>query len=386
MTAMADQPGSEKGPSICMPTWRHFDLCAYQAPRYESQDVLAECADLHLIPLKPSWAFKTREYWHRRLVWRDFTGALSSANPGLSKIRLDRDYDVFVVACQTLKEILYLNAVENWKDRCRKSVCIIDELYAGEVEHSRNFLKLLRKFDYVFTELGESVEPISRVIGRPCYYLPAAVDTLRFTPFVGPWNRSVDVYSIGRRRQTVHEELLKLAAKDHIFYIYDTFQGGGEARVTDYRSHRDLTANTAKRSKFFMVAPAKWDKPEETRGQIAIASRYFEGTAAGAVLLGQATPTHEFERMFDWPQIVVPIAPDGSDIRDVIMSLQARPAALETIGRRNASEAMMRHDWVYRWRSMLEHIGERPGAALRARESRLHQIAQAGLAGKPAPE
>src|ERR1700752_169583 len=92
---------SATDPKVCLPSWRNFDLPAYLSPLYESQDVLADVCDLDIICLEPAWGFKLREEWHRRLVFSDITGALRYTNPGLQPVHLERDYDLFLVTCQT---------------------------------------------------------------------------------------------------------------------------------------------------------------------------------------------------------------------------------------------------------------------------------------------
>ena len=111
-------------------------------------------------------------------------------------------------------------------------------------------------------------------------------------------DRVVDVCSVGRRVKTVHGALLELVDRDRIFYVYDTLQTG-ESQASDHREHRDLYANTAKRSRFFVVAPSKVDVPEETRGQVEVAFRYYEGAAAGTVMVGHAPDCAPFRQMFE---------------------------------------------------------------------------------------
>jgi hypothetical protein len=136
-------------------------------------------------------------------------------------------------------------------------------------------------------------------------------------------------------------------------------------------------ANLAKRSRYFLVAPGKINSPE-TKGQIEIGLRYFEGSAAGAVLLGQAPDCEPFRRLFGWPDSVIEIKPDGSDVRDVLESLAKQPERLSEISRRNAAEALLRHDWGYRWSEVLDIAGLKPTPELEARKRRLRELA--GLA------
>jgi hypothetical protein len=48
---------------------------------------------------------------------------------------------------------------------------------------------------------------------------------------------------------------------------------------------------------------------------------------------------------------------------------------LDRIGRRNAAEALLRHDWVYRWKEILRIAGLAPSPEMDARERRLKELA-----------
>jgi len=161
-----------------------------------------------------------------------------------------------------------------------------------------------------------------------------------------------------------------------MFYVHNTLARDAECTPVDLVEHRDLYANLAKRSRFFIVAPAKMDVPEETRGQVAFGYRYFEGSAAGAVLVGQAADCEAFRRHFSWPDAVIEMQPDGSDAIEVISTLAANPERIRTISSRNAEEALLRHDWVYRWKNVLALAGLKPGPRMEARESRLEELAE----------
>ena len=61
--------------------------------------------------------------------------------------------------------------------------------------------------------------------------------------------------------------------------------------------------------------------------------------------------------MFDWPDAVVHVRPDGSDVEDVLCASSAEPERVRQIARRNAQEALLRHDWIHRWRRIFEIAG-----------------------------
>jgi hypothetical protein len=298
-------------------------------------------------------------------------------NPGLRRVRPTRDYNLFVALCQNAWDLLYINAIDGWKERCKVSVCWLDELWATDMSTRRHVLHGLRNFDHVFLSCQGMIGPLSDFLGKPSHFLPAGNDTIRFSPLPDPPVRSIDVYSIGRRWEGIHQALLGAASKRELFYIHDTYQDMARMAPIDYRQHRELFSNMTKRSKYFLVAPAKMDSPQETRGVVEIGYRYFEGAAAGAVMIGQAADSDAFRELFSWPDAVVEIRQDGSDTLRVLADLDANRERVAAISRRNTVEALLRHDWLYRWKKIFHVSGIQASPGMVAREERLKGLAHA---------
>jgi hypothetical protein len=174
-----------------------------------------------------------------------------------------------------------------------------------------------------------------------------------------------------------------LAGEGKLFYVYDTLQNTGDIETQDHGQHRDLYANVAKRSRFFMVAAAKVNLHSQTHGQVEVPFRYFEGAAAGGVLLGQSLDCDSFREMFNWPDSVIDVEPDGSDVVETLRKLASQPEVLCQISRRNAAEALLRHDWVYRWKQILAIAGFESTPAMEARIARLQELAALTATGGP---
>jgi hypothetical protein len=363
-----------------MPTTRGFSRRAYQCSLYEAQDVLLDIDDVDLICMEPEWGLPFRQKLQRRLLYRDVSRKLASWNPGIRRVQLSQEYDLFVAVCQNYWDLLYINAIDGWKEQCKTSVCWLDELWVADIPLSKYWLHILERFDYIFVGMSGTAGPLSKALGRSCRWLPGAVDCLRFSPYPAAPNRAVDVYSIGRRWGGIHRALLQASSRGEMFYLYDTFPSMANLEPYDHRQHRDLIANITKRSRYFLVAPGKMNSPEETQGQVTIGYRYFEGAAAGAVMIGQVPDCDAFSEAFPWPDVVIPIQSDGSDTLEVLAGLDADPERLSAISRRNAAEALQRHDWVHRWSEIFRSAGVEPSAGLAARESRLKQLA--GLAAQ----
>ena len=364
---------SGRAPRICLLTARRFERLAFQCGYLEAQDVLATCDDVDLVHLETEPGFESRLRWLRRLMYHDVSRRLAFVNPGLKHIRLTRDYDLLIVMCATYWDFLYVNALENWRDHCRTSVCWIDELWAAQLPRYRYWLPSLNRFDHVIVGLHGTAAPLGDMLDRRCEYVPGATDALRFSPYPDPPERVIDLYSVGRRLPGIHQALMNHASSKGLFYVYDSLEATGMA--PDHREHRRLYSSLAKRSRFFVVAPAKADASQETHGQVEIGFRYYEGLAAGTVMIGQPPECRPFEEMFDWPDVVVPLRRDGSDVADVVGALALEPARVQQISRRNARQALLRHDWAYRWRRVLEIAGLKVAPALEAREERLKATA-----------
>jgi hypothetical protein len=248
------------------------------------------------------------------------------------------------------------------------------EFYAGWLKEYDYHLKLLRDFDEVILCFSGSVPAVQGATGRPCHHVPLGADALRFTPYPDPPQRCIDIYSMGRRVDAVHNALLKKAGRNGMFYLYDTIPGL-LVQPKDHRQHRDLVANCARRSRYFVSYPAKVDAADETRGQSEVGARFFEGAAAGALMIGQAPTIPAFARDFHWPGAVVDIGSTEEEVLDALAKLEADPERAQILRRTNAVEALRGFDWGYRWKELLRIAGMEPLPRLAERERQLAQIA-----------
>lgn len=284
-----------------------------------------------------------------------------------------RTYDLLFVGCRDLLDLRLLAPLAPWRAAARFSICYIDELYESRDLGRSGELAVLRRFDGVFTGCQWSVPSFSKVLGRPCRYLPFSVDALAFCPYPDPPARVIDFYAMGRRPPGTHEALMRMGKDPNWFYLYDTTR---DARYTCRREHRRRLAALIQRSRYFLVNVGKANALHETGGQEEIGFRYFEGAAAGCVMIGEAPRTPSFEHLFGWPDAVVPLPYDSRDIADVIRQLEADPARVERIRRANVANSLRRHDHVYRWGEVLSVAGLKPTPAMERRIRLLDELAR----------
>jgi hypothetical protein len=365
-----DKTESSTSPRICLFSQRNMQRAVFRCISYEFEDVICDVDEVELLAPKPYRSFK---------IGRKFTNQLArhisvaSLNPGIRKLRLDRNYDLFFTWCQFPNDLLTLNAIKGWRERCRTAACWLSEVWAGELHRWKGHSKILSQFDYVVLNCNGSVQPIQDRIKRPCSYILPGVDTIRFSPYPHPPLRCIDVYSLGRKSMVTHQSLLKMAEQRQIFYIYDTIH---KMDTFYHKQHRDLIANIAKRSRYFIANTGKINKTVETHGQSEIGSRFFEGASAGTVMLGDPPENEVFKKHFDWPDSVIRVPFDTPDIAEVLTDLDSQPKRLAKIRKNNVIQSLLRHDWVYRWREILDIVGLEQKPALVAREKRLKKLAE----------
>lgn len=345
------------------------EIEVWRAGGREFEDTICEVDSVEVLaPRRGRW-FDQRMRFAQRVGKR----SRILLNPGIPKIRLDGHYDLFFAICEKPSELLNIDAVEDWKRHCTTSVCVMAEMWVKDIPTFKSALEVLAKFDYVMSYFAQSVEPLGQATGTTCLYMPPAVDVVRFSPYPNRPDRCIDVLSVGRRLPVVHRALLGMTRGNGMFYVYDTIK---DLHTDDLDEHRSLMASLAKRSRYFVVNPAKCDTPEERGDQSEGGARYFEGTAAGAILIGESPKNGPFNEALGWPDAVVPLPHDPRAIEDVLGGLDRQPERQERIRRTNVVRALLRHDWVHRWETVLGTVKLEPMPELLKRKQRLARLAR----------
>lgn len=277
--------------------------------------------------------------------------------PRMHATTLDDEYDVAFFVCQLIQEIQEINQIKGWRRRSAFAAIFILESWSSSFDEHYKALRLLDEFDHVFVMNGSCIDNLKRYTSTPISQLSTGSNSLLSTPFPDRPARTIDITCLGHRISEVHEKLLKIAQREKLFYYHDVWKN---LLADDWGAVRSFNANLIKRSRFYLV----WDPisanprlRKKAAGESALSTRYFEGAAGGAVLLGTVPDCPEFHAQFDWPDAVIPIPEDPADI---IRELDSDPERTECIRRKNITNALRRHDWVYRWQQVLEVAGRAP--------------------------
>lgn len=372
----------QQGSVLLFSMRRIADLVAFCA-MYEFEDTIAELTGADRVEpenIERLDLFR-KTYKLARLVTRSPDTA-ARLTPWPAGLRLDRNYDLFFPVFNNPYEIFALNAVPRWRERCGFAACYVSEIWGGQ-GIPEYLLESLARFDRIYVGVSAPVAQVQRITGRPCSYMLPGVDALRFSPYPVPPDRCIDVCGIGRRSAVTHAALLALARERRLFYYYDTIQAKAADSalqqvtfsVTNPSEHRLLLSDILKRSRYFLASRARATQPDVTGSTEEIPYRFFEGAAAGTVMLGAPPRTEAFRTHFGWPKVVVEMPVDCPGIGDVIARLDADPEGVAKIRRDNVSNSLLRHDWVYRLGEVFDAAGLPRTPAMLAREARLRDLA-----------
>jgi hypothetical protein len=303
--------------------------------------------------------------------------------PKMRKTYLDRSYDFFFYVCPHLYDIVELETIIDWRRRCKTAAVFILESWSVSLERYKRYLKMLDEFDHVFLLNGSSIVNVQAYTSAPCSFLPPGVDSFISSSYPVSPARVIDVYSMGRRAPGMHQKLLEMAERQEIFYLYDTVSA--LTPVTNFRENRLLVANNILRSRFFVAFDpdrAGGEKAEESRGEQALTVRLFEGTAGGSVLIGSAPRCREFNLCFDWADAVIEVPSDPADMQALLADLSRQRERIEHIRQVNAVSSLKRHDWVYRWETVLKTMNLELPPNIQERKDRLLEMADALTSGR----
>jgi hypothetical protein len=376
----------DDGQILLLSLRRIADLVAY-CTMYEFEDVIAQVTGADRVDVDAAPALERSRRAYRLLRMTGSRALAQRLTPRPPGVRLDRDYELFFPTFNHTYELYALQSIPNWRERCRFAACYINEVWAHLLP--KYLLELLSQFDHVFIGMRHCVDEVAQIVGRPCSYLPLAVDVMTFSPWPAPADRVIDVCNIGRRSTVTHEALIAMAESRKIFYYYDTFAGGDRSkqrtfRVNHYREHRLLLASLLRHSRYYVTNRSRINEPEYTGNRQEISGRFYEGAAAGTVMVGEAPNSSDFKELFGWPDAVVPLPFDCRDVEQVLATLDKDSPRLARIRSQNVHHAALRHDWLYRLQSILSTFGLKPTSGMLDREQRLRAMAERALLNDPA--
>lgn len=342
---------------------------------YELEDLIADLESAPIHTPIPDGQFDLARKIYRGAKYAGLSDRFAlNISPFKQNLVLDREYDLLFAVLDNPWDFHLLETIGGWREKCRYAACFITEMWQPDLELVRLFKEPWSNFDHVFLGVTQCVEDLNKLIEPPVTYVPPAVDTLRFSPYPNPPERLIDVSYVGRRSPDIHQALIEKAEQDNFFYYHDTLKG--KLEIANPREHRILLANLFQRSRYNITNYAKFDSTEETGGTQEIGYRFFEGAAAGTVMVGMPPAGEAFTHYFDWEEPIVKVEISGKEVIDAICELDAQPERLSRISRRNVANCLLKHDWSYRWQDMLATFNLEPSPRMIERQQYLRKLAQ----------
>ncbi len=370
---------ADQSPRILVVSVRGFRFQAANCCIYELEDLLTDLESAQLYTPIPDRGFDKARKMYRGAKYIGVSDNFAwKIAPFPEELVLSQEYDLLFAVLDNPWQFHLLESIKGWRDKCRHTACFITEMWQPDLKIKRLFKEPWSNFDRVFLGVTQCVAGLNELIEPPVTYVPPAVDTLRFSPYPDPPQRLIDVSYVGRRSPNIHDALIKRAAQDNFFYYHDTLRG--KLEIGNPKEHRILLANLFQRSRYNITNYAKFNSTEETGGTQEIGYRFFEGAAAGTVMVGTPPAGEAFPRYFDWQEPIIQVDLSGTDVVDAIAELDTQPERLERISRRNVANCLLKHDWSYRWRDMLATFNIKPSPAMIKREKHLYELAQGILA------
>ncbi len=359
---------------ILVASMRGFNSDAASCALYEFEDLIGAVDDTDLFAPVNTYDYFRKIYRLTKYIGRSEWLA-EKVTPYPQEFVIDHEYDLLLLVVNQAWDLQSIGLIQGWRDRCRHTACYITEMFEPDLSDWRLLQEPFRNFDQVFVSSDYCHSRLSNLINRPVTHIPFGIDALKFCPYPNPPQRSIDVCSLGRRPPQTHEPLIEQAQNSNLFYYYDTIKKQA-LKIDNHLEHRLKLISLLQRSRYSINYFAKFDEAATIGKSQEMGSRFFEGAAAGTIMLGMPPTSDIFPQYFDWEDVVITVDPRQQNIIAVIAELDAQPDRLEKIRRNNVVNSLLRHDWVYRWQKILAAVKVEPSAGVIDRQQRLQQLAQ----------
>lgn len=207
-------------------------------------------------------------------------------------------------------------------------------------------------------------------------FMPVGVDAVAFSPLPHLPPRGIDLLGYGRTSPAVHREPLELVTSRRVAYVYDSVHS---SVMRDHGEHRALLANLLKRSRFFFTSKIT-DSPDRQRrsgGQEAPERTLLRGRRRRCRDAGQPHGHARGRGLFRLARRGHPAVLRAARARGRAREPGPQPDRLALVRSNAVRASLRRHDWLHRWRTVLDDAGLAPTPAMGARAAGLEELAEA---------
>lgn len=272
--------------------------------------------------------------------------------------------DLFV-ACLSINNVVGLfGRAKGWHRPFRRVFCYVFDAWVSEYEVTKSALRhrvsrysrVIRQLDHLFVSNPDSVAQYEAVYRIPVTYVPLAADVLQFGSMQP--HRPITVNAYGRQHPP-HVEILSRA-----------FNSNRSSRALHHTDHTAIGAVFSlpqHRAHFWKLLsmscitlaydPVAVDPGSRRFPFSFIGQRWFEGLAAGCVVVGIRPNCDEAARLLHWEDATLEAPHEPEGFLQFVDELLADRARLARIRVANYRQMLLEHDWGYRVAEMLAALG-----------------------------
>lgn len=350
---------------------RHIVASPPHAMVYELEDLFVNLCDAKILLPQArklhKWAIKNRSYLSRnlsRIVKRTIGGFQTVDSTSLPN---SNDFNILLVIGLNGVALDVISSIPDLRKHFDMILSYVYDCWSGFSDYC-NYSSIV---DHLFVPFPELQENLQTRLKIPVSVIPYGADVL--DQGSDQIDRSIDVMSFGRIPPVYYQMLFDNFdyAGSGLFYFHQPYVGEEHFPATPYGTKRFDYQNRAilrkmlRRSKitlaFDNIYTAKLGSTNKLTSihqlsQSVLASRWFEGTSAGCVVVGKRPSSLLVQKYLGWEDATIELPDDPYDGMTVITNLIKDKERLLAIHRRNYLENLIKNDWRLRIKLMLETL------------------------------
>jgi hypothetical protein len=262
------------------------------------------------------------------------------------------------------RSLRLLNAIPDWRRNFDLVVgFVLDAFEPFPMEVASNL-------DHLFMIIPDLVDGLKRHLNIPVTFLPLACNVLELGS--ARTQRSIDVLAYGRQWEAYAEELDRHFLSPVNPHLYLTTFSHPRALDTQHQRKQFWSVLSRTRISLAFVPDSSQTR---FQGLPVITARWYEGLAAGCVMVGRRPNNPMFEKLFNWTDAAIELPNVPTEAPEMIEALLAQPERLERAHLRNHLMMLRRLDARLTFETLCKAMGlELPAGATRELE-RLHEHA-----------
>lgn len=193
----------------------------------------------------------------------------------------------------------------------------------------------------VFVSSSQACERLRQLLGvAKVHWIPEGIDATEYR-FVPELAKDIDVLSLGRKHDRLHQKIVEPLKLAGTTYLYETVKG---QIVFPTRS---AFIDGLARTKISICIPSSVTHPERAEGISTMTLRYLQSMVSKCLLLGHAPA--EMIELFGYNPVV---EIDENDPAGQILSLLADFEGQQPMIERNYDTVVAHHTWKQRWQQL----------------------------------